>query len=101
MRNLCNSSSVSALFKAHFSVSNFSVKIWCSLLAGAFAFSSQGELTLAEHGTSRYQIVISTNALASERYAAEELQRYLEKISGAKLPIIPDSKRPAAGEILI
>ena len=49
----------------------------------------------------RDQVVIATNALASERYAAEELQKYLEKISGAKLPIVSDSARPISHEILL
>jgi hypothetical protein len=46
-------------------------------------------------------IVIASNAPASERYAAQELQHYLEGIIGVKLPIIEDSARPASREILL
>ena len=58
-------------------------------------------LTLANKGKSAYRIVIATNAIPSERYAAEELQRYLEKISGVKLPVVTDSERPTSREILL
>src|SRR5215471_20081958 len=59
------------------------------------------ELTIINHGKSRFQIVIASNAILSERYAAEELQRYLEKISGAKLPITTDAAPLRIGEILL
>jgi hypothetical protein len=58
-------------------------------------------LTLATDGKSAYRIVIATNALPSERYAAEELQAYLEKITRAKLPIVSDAERSASREILL
>jgi hypothetical protein len=46
-------------------------------------------------------IVIASNAPPSERYAAEELQRYLERITTVKLPIVDDSVRPTSREILL
>src|SRR6516164_1743303 len=46
-------------------------------------------------------IVIASNAPPSERYAAEELQRYLELITSLKLPITDDSTRPSPYEILL
>ncbi|PWU09757.1 MAG: hypothetical protein C5B50_26865 [Verrucomicrobia bacterium] len=58
-------------------------------------------LTVAIKGKTGYRIVIATNAIPSERYAAEELQRYLAKISGAKLPIITDAERPKPCEIIL
>jgi len=57
--------------------------------------------TIAEKGKSRYRIVIAADAIPSERYAAEELQRYLEKMSGAKLPIVTDAEPIKAREILL
>src|ERR1044071_1032259 len=58
-------------------------------------------LTLATKGASSYQIVIATNALPSERYAAEELQQYLQKITAVKLPIVTDADALQGREILI
>jgi len=58
-------------------------------------------VTLANKGKSDYRIVIPSAAIPSERYAAEELQRYLEKISGAKIPIVTDAEEPASREILL
>ena len=98
MRNVCNSHSV---FWSRLSVSYVSVKIFICLIAGLLTFSTRAQLTLAENGISHYQIVVSSNAIPSERYAAEELQRYLEKISGAKLPLISDAKPSNTREILI
>jgi len=66
------------------------------LLAGAVSAQA---ITLVENGQSRYRIVIPANAIASERYAAEELQRYIEKISGAKLPIVTATDKPTDYEI--
>jgi hypothetical protein len=43
----------------------------------AALFQARGAVTIANKGQSPYRIVIATNALPSERYAAEELQRYL------------------------
>src|SRR5258705_7576632 len=65
------------------------------------AFRLEGALVLAEKGKSEYRIVIAGNAPPAERYAAEELQSYLEKISGAKLPIITDAERRTSREILL
>ncbi len=46
-------------------------------------------------------IVIASDAPPSERYAAQELQQYLERITTVKLPIVEDSARPGAREILL
>jgi hypothetical protein len=51
----------------------------------ALGANARAELTIAEKGRSLYRIVIATNPIPSERYAAEELQRYLERVGGVKL----------------
>jgi len=45
---------------------------------------------LADGGQSIYTIVIAKDAAAPEKHAAEELQRFLQEISGAKLKIVTD-----------
>jgi hypothetical protein len=57
------------------------------------------QVTLADHGKTKYRIVLPAASIPAERYAAEELQRYLEKISGAKLPIVADTEAPTGREI--
>ncbi|MHB8521771.1 MAG: DUF4838 domain-containing protein [Limisphaerales bacterium] len=78
-------------------------KTW--LLASATALTlanrAAAAVTLASQSQSSYRIVIAADAIPSERYAAEELQRYLEKISGAKLAIVTDAEKPRAHEILL
>lgn len=81
-------------------------KHWLAGLAlGCFcltvATNCQADLNLADKGQSQYRIVVPAGAIPSERYAAEELQRYLEKLSGAKLPIVTDAEKPTAREILL
>jgi hypothetical protein len=75
------------------------LKLGCFCLL--IATSARGDVTLADKGKTQYRIVVSADAIPSERYAAEELQRYLEKMSGAKLPIVMDTEKPTAREILL
>lgn len=66
-----------------------------------FPAPSSGALTLASEGKSRYSIVMASNAPPSEQYAARELQQYLEKLGGAKLPIVSDNVPISPCEILL
>ncbi len=69
---------------------------------GAFITTSGvAGLIITDQGKSKYRIVVPISAIPSERYAAEELQRYIEKMSGAKLPIVTDAEPRAAHEILL
>ena len=45
---------------------------------------------LVEEGTSDYRIYSSPAATKTEQYAAQELQDYVERISGCRLPIVHD-----------
>ncbi|MEW6359578.1 MAG: DUF4838 domain-containing protein [Planctomycetota bacterium] len=59
------------------------------------------DLVLAEKGKSDYVIVVGTDASPSEKYAAEELQRFLKEISGAELKIVTDEAEPQPKEIIL
>jgi hypothetical protein len=52
-----------------------------------FPFHTLAQTPIVESGRSAYKIVVS-NPSSTERFAAQELQKYLEKMSGAVLPII-------------
>ncbi|MCW5977909.1 MAG: DUF4838 domain-containing protein [Bryobacteraceae bacterium] len=58
-------------------------------VAVANGFSEQGgsRLTLASHGRSEYVIVTGAAPETPERFAAQELQKYIRLISGSTLPI--------------
>jgi hypothetical protein len=71
----------------------------CCCLGGAL--NTRADVTITDKGHSQYRIVISASAIPAERYAAEELQRYLESIGGAKLPIVTDAQKPVSREILL
>lgn len=77
----------------------FPAVLVCALLLPSI--SPGGTTTLAAKGKSPYRIVLPADPIPSERYAAEELQRYLEKITGAHIPIAPDSSPLASHEILL
>lgn len=54
-------------------------------------------LMLVDQGKSDYVIVVAPGALETPKFAARELQTYVEKVSGAKLPIadkLPAGKKP-------
>lgn len=59
------------------------------------------EVTLFENGKSPYRIVIPAKAVESERHAAQELQRYLEKMTGVQLPIMTDSEPRTPHEVVL
>lgn len=58
-------------------------------------------LLLAEDGHSDYRIVVAPTASPSTRYAAEELQSFLEQITGVQLPIVGDDAPLGEQEIIL
>jgi hypothetical protein len=65
------------------------------------AGSAGVELTIAERGQSAYRIMVAADAILSERYAAEELQRYIERTSGVRLPIVTDKDARTPHDIVL
>jgi hypothetical protein len=61
----------------------------------------RGQLLIAEQDRSDYSIIIPASPKPDEVKAANELQKYLEKISGALIPVMTDDREPAAHEIII
>jgi hypothetical protein len=62
---------------------------------------ARGAVTLVHEGVGMYGIVIPSDALPAERHAAEELSRYIERVSGARLGIVEDRAPVAEQEILV
>ncbi|MBL8179878.1 MAG: DUF4838 domain-containing protein [Bryobacterales bacterium] len=62
---------------------------------------SLAAVPLAKQGQSDYTILISSDAIPSERRAADELQRFLEEMSGARLPIRTDGDAVSGPLILL
>jgi hypothetical protein len=60
------------------------MRIVCLLAAALPAASG---ITVVERGKSPYTIVLPADAIPSEKRAAEELQRFLGEMSGARLPV--------------
>ncbi|NLN01130.1 MAG: DUF4838 domain-containing protein [Lentisphaerae bacterium] len=56
---------------------------------------------LARDGQPTAEILIATNAQTTEIYAANELQHWLEKVSGARLPIVTRPGKPAPATRLV
>jgi hypothetical protein len=58
-------------------------------------------LLIADEGITEYRIVISESASPSEMRGAEELQAFLEQMSGARLPISTDEDPMGEKEIVL
>jgi hypothetical protein len=83
--------------------SNYKLKVvlvglWLTLGGDALPAA---DLIIADKGASQYKIILPANSLPSERYAAEELQRYIEKICETKLPIGTEAEPVTSREILL
>jgi len=68
--------------------------LFAGCLLAAVATAAQAEPMLVDNGRAAAQIVIAAQPARMARHAAKELQAYIEKISGAKLPIVVE---PSAG----
>ncbi len=64
-------------------------------------FCRADELVLADKGQSTYKIVVADDASPSTKHGAEELQTFLEKITGTELPIISDKQPQGSKEIIL
>lgn len=71
------------------------------IILGIFISACKPEISLVKNNASKYKIVIPINSTNVEMQAAEELQKYIKEISGAKLEIINDKNSTAEHEILI
>ena len=73
------------------------------LCIGLFLISCRDNplLTLTENGNSDYTIIISAGADSVVIKAADEMQNYIERISGARIGIAADDKSPSKYEIII
>jgi hypothetical protein len=60
-----------------------------------------GAVTLVEDGKPKAEIVLAADASPSVRTAASELQRHLEKISGARLPIVNAPTEGVVGQVFV
>ena len=58
-------------------------------------------LTLVKEGKSVYSICVSRTASPSEKHGAEELQKFLEEMSSARLPILTDEEELKGNLILV
>lgn len=58
------------------------------LAVSAVVASAQDALKLVENGKACAELVIGGSAKPPERFAAEELSKWVEKITGAKLPVV-------------
>ena len=66
-----------------------------------FCQCKKNDLSLCDSGKSKYKIVIAADADSITRYAATELQYYLNEISDTKIEIVSDIEPVSKYEILI
>lgn len=68
---------------------------------GTAARRADGSIDLVKAGTSQYSICLSEGASSAERRAAQELSRFVEEMSGARLPIVSDAERISGSLVLL
>ena len=71
------------------------------LLSVLFAPSARADLVLVENGQPRATIVVAADAGGVTQQAAQELQTYLERISGAHLDIRSENENVTGTRILV
>ena len=80
-------------------------RVFCvlvSLFTGQALFAAGDGPTIAGHWPrAGYTIVVPEASIASERYAAEELARFLAQSTSDVLPVITDAEEPPAKAILV
>jgi hypothetical protein len=75
---------------------------WLLIALVTFPLAAREQpIVLVDGGRSTYSICISSGASPSERRAAEELQRFLKEISGARLPIVTDAAAVSGDVVLV
>ncbi|MBI3667721.1 MAG: DUF4838 domain-containing protein [Acidobacteria bacterium] len=72
-----------------------------SLVCAARVWAAPNQLALVRDGKSAYSICLSRNASPSEKRGAEELQKFLYEMSGARLPIVTDRENPRGNLVLV
>ncbi|MGI6528115.1 MAG: DUF4838 domain-containing protein [Clostridia bacterium] len=87
-----------------FALSSF-VMLMCTLSGCTKTYdipdAPEGIVYLVYEGKSNYKIVVGAKASKAEQYAAEELQKYIKKITGFNIPIIKDNKKETELEIVV
>ncbi len=78
-----------------------SVMLMICLLSLSVSCMKTAKTVFVENGKSDYIIVLSESASPSERYAADELQKTVKKMSGCTLPIVLASTVPQTKRIFI
>jgi hypothetical protein len=71
---------------------------WSAAAVGEYGSK---RISLVRGGQSGYRIIVSAEATSMEKKAAAELARYIEEITGARLPVETDKSAPKAFEISI
>ena len=70
------------------------MRIWCVTVIIGLAGLCAAEQPLVTGGRSAYSIYAAADAPSSVKQAAEELQQYIRKATGAELPIVDKPARP-------
>jgi hypothetical protein len=65
------------------------------------SMSGAGELFLSKDGRSEYVIVLPDSASVVEQTAGRELQEHLEKVTGARLPIVREGETQSHGKQIL
>lgn len=72
------------------SKAQWALAVSCAFLFASFSHAGEAKPALVRNGVGQAEIVLGDKPARMAKFAARELQTYVEKISGAKLPIVTD-----------
>ncbi len=72
-----------------------------TLLSSCVSVKNADTIVFSKQGKTEYHIIVPNNATDNEMYAAQTLQEYIYKISGAKIPIVTKCRKSHRDEIHI
>ena len=77
------------------------IVVGIGVLLGMVSMAVGEELVIADQGKSDYSIIVAVDATMQDNYAAQMLKRYIREMSGADLPIVPDTAPVSENEIVV
>ena len=81
--------------------SKFKLILFVLIIISLNACSSKSSFNIVKDGSASAKIIISPNAPKSVRFAANELQKYIYKMSSVELTVTTDNDKDAINKIII
>ena len=79
----------------------YSIAADIGAVLGLVSVAIAKELVIADEGKRNYSIIVAVDATIQDNYTAQMLKRYIRELSGADLPIVPDTAPLSENKIIV